>query len=346
MRAVSMTGFDKLEVVDTSAPDVEAPFDVIVRIAGAGVCRTDLHTLEGRLKDVIGAPRMPYILGHENAGWVEALGSGVEHVHVGDAVVLHPWVTCGLCRACRNGDDMHCVASAFPGVDGVTPGGFAERMRTHGRSVVPLPAGSDPIPAASLGDAGLTAYHAVKRILPFVGPGTSTVMIGMGGLGQFGLQLLKLLSATSVTVLDVEQDRLEWARQLGADKVLFSGGEDSVVEEVLDNTSGGADVVLDFVGAGGTPTESIKMVRKGGVYSIVGYGGELTLSTLEATVRELTVMGNLVGTYNELVELVGLWAHGDIQSRDVLYEFGQAEDVMERLSSGQVVGRAILVPGE
>lgn len=346
MRTVSMVDFDQLQAAESSDPSVEGPFDVLIRIAGAGVCRTDLHTLEGRLKDVIGPPRMPYILGHENAGWVEAVGRAVQHVKVGDPVVLHPWITCGVCGACRSGNDMHCTSSAFPGVDGVTPGGFAERMLTHARAVVPLPAGSDPVRAASLGDAGLTAYHAVKRILPLLGPGTSTVMIGMGGVGQFGVQLLKLLSVTNVTVLDVEEGRLGWAQELGADKVSLSQDGDAPVEEVLDQTSGGADVVLDFVGAGETPADAIRMVRKGGVYSIVGYGGELTLSTLEATVRELTVMGNLVGTYNELVELVGLWARGDIKSRDVLYDFSQAEEVMHRLGSGDVVGRAILVPSQ
>ena len=163
MKAVQLMKYDVApELVDVPEPDVAAPFDIIVRIGGAGVCRTDLHIIEGQWAEKSGVS-LPYTLGHENAGWVSAVGSAVTNVAVGDPVILHPLVTCGLCRACRDGDDVHCENSAFPGID--SDGGYAEYLKTSARSAIKLDAALEPAGVAALADAGLTAYHAVARRL-------------------------------------------------------------------------------------------------------------------------------------------------------------------------------------
>ena len=124
MRAVQVVGYHQnLEMNEVPAPTPTGPFDVVVKIGGAGVCRTDLHILEGQWAEKIQF-QLPYTIGHENAGWVHAIGSAVTNVAEGDKVILHPLITCGLCRACRSGDDVHCEASAFPGID--TNGGYAD----------------------------------------------------------------------------------------------------------------------------------------------------------------------------------------------------------------------------
>src|ERR671910_2326365 len=192
-------GTEPLKVEEIEEPKAEGPLDVIVRIGGAGLCRTDLHIIEGQWAPLTGI-ELPYTLGHENAGWVEEVGSAVSHVEVGDAVILHPLITCGLCRACRAGNDMHCVYGAFPGID--TDGGWAEYLKTTARACVPLPDGIEPAAVAAHADAGLTAYHAVKKALPNLYPGTTAVVIGAGGLGHIGIQALRAMSATTIVVVD------------------------------------------------------------------------------------------------------------------------------------------------
>src|SRR5438552_4533006 len=156
MKAVRLLEYNQLpKVAEVAEPKIIGPFDVIVRIGGAGLCRTDLHIIEGQWADKSGVG-LPYTLGHENAGWVAAVGSAVTNVAVGDAVILHPLVTCGLCRACRDGDDVHCTNSSFPGID--SDGGYAEYLKTTARSAIKLDASLQPAGVAALADAGLTAY--------------------------------------------------------------------------------------------------------------------------------------------------------------------------------------------
>src|SRR5919199_6201232 len=181
MKAARLHEYDEnvspgsLKVEQVEEPKIEDPSDVIVRIGGAGLCRTDIHVVEGQWKEITGV-ELPYILGHENAGWVEEVGSAVTNVEVGDAVVVHPQATCGLCRACRAGDDMHCDNSFFPGLN--TDGGMAEYLKTGARAVVKIDPKLQPADVAALADAGLTAYHAVKKAAPLLYPGTNCVVIG------------------------------------------------------------------------------------------------------------------------------------------------------------------------
>jgi len=164
-------------------------------------------------------PKLPYTLGHENAGWIEEVGGAVSHLKKGDPVVLHPAVTCGFCVACRSGNDMHCPTWKFPGVDGVD-GGYADFMRTSARSVVKLASGTDPASLAPQGDAGLTDYHAVKQILPFTYPGSTVVVIGVGGLGHLAIQILHALTPARIVVVATRPERVAFAKSFGADEVV------------------------------------------------------------------------------------------------------------------------------
>ncbi len=343
MKAVQIVGYNEpVKLVDAPEPKIESPTDVIVRIGGAGVCRTDLHILEGIWREMLGNPTLPYTIGHENAGWIEEVGSAVTTVKRGDPVILHPQPSCGLCRACRSGNDMHCVNAFFPGLDGHA-GGYAQYMKTTIRAVVPLAAGTDPVPLAPYADAGITAYHAVKKIAPDTYPGCVVVVIGVGGLGHFGVQLLKTMTPAKVLAVDMSEERLAFARRLGADHGVLAGA-DGGVQGVLDYTNGGADIVMDYVGEKGTPETARKMLRKGGTYSIIGYGGTVERTALEMIFRELRIVGNLVGSYNDLAELMELAHQGRVKIESVEFPLESANDVLHDLDVGKIVGRAVLRP--
>jgi D-arabinose 1-dehydrogenase-like Zn-dependent alcohol dehydrogenase len=343
MKAVRLFEFDKApRLVEVDEPKLQGPLDVIVRIAGAGVCRTDLHLVEGVFEQV--RDKLPYTLGHENAGWIEEVGSGVPGLSKGDPVILHPQPSCGLCRNCRAGNDMHCTgASFFPGFDG-TDGGYAELLRTNVRAVIKLSPGTDPASLAPFADAGITAYHAVKKLLPRIEPGTTVVVLGVGGLGHFGVQILKALSCARVIALDTRAERLEFARRLGADEA-FHSALDGGVEAVRQATDGrGADIIFDFVGEHGTPDTSITMLSRGGTYSQIGYGGTLTIRTVDLLLGEYTIVGNIVGTYNDLAELMELNREGKVKITAQQFPLENAADVLDALNAGRVEGRAVLLP--
>lgn len=341
MRAVQVVGYHQdLEMTEVPVPEPVGPFDVIVRIGGAGVCRTDLHILEGQWAEKSGVA-LPYTIGHENAGWVHAVGSAVTNVAEGDTVIVHPLITCGLCRACRSGDDVHCEASDFPGID--TDGGYAEYLRTSARSVVRIDDTLEPSDVAALADAGLTAYHAAAKAARRLTPRDRVVVIGAGGLGHIGIQVLKALTAAEIIVVDRNADAIKLAVGIGADHGVVAEGRQ--VDDVLDLTGGnGAEVVLDFVGEGGSTAEGLAMTRRAGDYHVVGYGEDVVVPTIDLISTEKNVIGNLVGSYNDLQDLMALAARGAVTLHTVKYDLHDFQSAISDLDAGRVRGRAILVP--
>ena len=341
MKAVRLHEFHSQPVIDeVPDPKINGPLDVIIRIGGAGVCRTDLHIIEGQWDAAMGTP-LPYILGHENAGWVHEIGPGVSNVAVGDTVILHPLVTDGLCRACRAGDDMHCENSAFPGLS--RDGGMAEYLLTSARACVKLDPSTRPQDVAALADAGITAYHAVRKAIPLLYPGTTAVVIGAGGLGHIGIQCLSALTATTIIVVDRNAEALKLAEQLGAQHTVVADG--SQVDAVKDLTGGkGANVVLDFVAEQGAEMDGWNMTREAGSYFVIGYGGTLTIPTLDIISTERNIIGNIVGTYNDLAELMDLAQAGKVTLHTKTYPLDAAPEALADLDAGRVRGRAILVP--
>ena len=341
MKAVRLHAFNQPPQIDeVTEPTITHPLDVIVKIGGAGVCRTDLHIILGQWESRQ-HPDLPYTLGHKNAGWVSEVGWAVTNVAVGDTVILHPTPTCGLCHACRAGDDMHCVHSTFPGLS--TDGGMAEYLLTSARACIKLNPETKPEDVAALADAGITAYHAVRKALPLLYPGTTCVVIGAGGLGHIGIQSLAALSATRIIVVDRNPDALKLAEQLGAHHtVVADGGQ---VDAVKDLTGGaGAEVVLDFVAEQGAENDAFQMTREAGSYFVIGYGGTVTIPTLDIISTERNIIGNIVGTYNDLVELMDLAQAGKVTLHTRTYPLDAAVEALNDLDAGRVRGRAILVP--
>jgi NAD+-dependent secondary alcohol dehydrogenase Adh1 len=325
---------------DVGEPKLSGPLDVIVKIGGAGVCRTDLHIVEGQW-DALQHPQLPYVIGHENAGWVHEVGEGVTNVAVGDTVILHPQPSCGLCLACRRGDDMHCENAFFPGLSD-NDGGMAEYLRTTARACVKLDASTNPADVAALADAGITAYHAVRKAVPLLHAGTTAVVQGAGGLGHIGIQCLKALTPARVVVVDKNPDALTLAGEIGADETVVAGGDH--VAAVQDLTGGGAHVVFDFVAEQGAEMDGWAMTGENGSYFVIGYGGELRIPTLDFVAGEKNIVGNIVGTYADLAELMVLAQAGKVTLHTQQYPLERALDALHDLDAGKVRGRAILVP--
>ncbi len=340
MKAALLAEYHRpLELVEKPVPEPVAGRDVVVRIGGAGVCATDLHAIEGLMEPA--GLRPPVVLGHENAGWVHAVGNDVTTAAEGDAVLLYPAYSCGLCINCRRSLDMHCDRHQFTGL--TRDGGFAEYVLVDERSLLKLPPGVEPAQVAPHSDAGITAYHAVKRLLPRLAPGSTATVIGVGGVGHIALQLLRVLGGGTVIGIDTDERRRALARELGADEVL--GAEADIAGAVREATNGaGADVVLDFVATDATHAAGLDMLARRGLYSTVGYGGMISVPSVAMVVGETAIAGNLVGSWIDLWELLQLHGRGDVTLRTETYELDDVNGVLDRLRQGEITGRAVLVP--
>jgi NAD+-dependent secondary alcohol dehydrogenase Adh1 len=340
MRAARMERYhEPLELVDLPVPEPARARDVLVRVGGAGVCATDLHAIDGLMEPA--GVRLPRVLGHESAGWVEAVGPDVSSVALGDGVLVYPPYSCGLCLACRRGNDMHCDRHEFTGLS--VDGGFAEYVLVDERSLLKLRDEIAPADVAPHADAGLTAYHAVKRLADRAVPGTTAVVVGVGGVGHIALQLVRELGSSFVIGVDTDERRRLLATQLGADEVVDGK---RAVDAVRDLTGGqGADLVFDFVGTDETHTASLAMLARGGAYSVIGYAGTISAPSAGLVVNEHAVVGNLVGTWVDLYELLQLHAAGRVRLVTKTYPLESVNEVLDRLREGEVTGRAVLVPG-
>ncbi len=339
MRAALLVDYgSRLQIDDVDTPE-PGPGEVLIKIGGSGACHSDLHLMSGEIPML---PSMPWIMGHENAGWVEALGPGASGFDVGDAVAVYGGWGCGHCRFCLQGDEQICNVMLWGGIG--RPGGYAEYM------VVPstrhlLPLGDlDPAKAAPLTDAGLTPYRAVKRAVPRLTPGTTAVVIGLGGLGHHGLQFLKEMTAAKVVAIDTDPAKRQLADRLGADATVDPNAGDPI-EQILAATGGqGAEAVFDFVGSDTTLAQAIGMVGRQGLISIVGLaGGSLPYSFL-GIAGEATVMGSTWGSHTELSEVIALAQAGKLADTSHTYPLDEINEVFERLEKGGIEGRAVLVP--
>lgn len=332
-----------LSYEDYPDPVLANPSDVIVRIGGAGVCRTDLHVIEGVLRphmDPRGDQLLPLILGHENAGWVEEVGPQVEGLKKGDPVIVHPKTSDGSCLACRRGHDMHADGT-FPGLD--TNGGYAEALVTTARNIVPLPKTLEPSEVAPYSVAGLTAYRAAKKATRHLLPGEYCVVIGAGGLGHIAIQVLRAMCASEIIVVDTSDASLQLAEECGADHLIKADGGE--VEAVLSQTKGlGAEAVMDFVGANGTTSKGLAMTRNAGSFYVVGYGEDVQISAMDLVISEKNIIGNLVGTWSELTELMELANRGMVNLETHEFKLEDANLALQSLHHGQIKGRAVLIP--
>ncbi|MBX6378853.1 MAG: alcohol dehydrogenase catalytic domain-containing protein, partial [Clostridia bacterium] len=268
MKAARLEAYGRpLVLADVPVPEVRGDA-VLIRVAGSGLCHSDLHILRGELPIL---PRLPMTLGHENAGFVEAVGEAVEGVRPGDAVAVFGGWGCGRCRFCLRGEEQLCNTLGWVGIG--HDGGYAEYLYVpHARYLVPL-GELDPVSAAPLTDAGLTPYRAVRRAADRLYPGSVGVVVGVGGLGQFGVQFMRLTTAARVVAVDVDAAKLERALALGADVAVDSREEDPV-EVIRRLTDGeGAQAVVDFVGSAATLELAARAVGRQGRVVLVGLAG-------------------------------------------------------------------------
>jgi alcohol dehydrogenase, propanol-preferring len=331
------------ELRDVPVPE-PGPGEVLVKVGGAGACHSDLHVMEWPAGSL--PYELPFTLGHENAGWVEAVGAGVDALRPGDAVAVYgPW-GCGRCRACRQSKENYCERAAEIGAAGGglgRDGGMAEYMLVPSARLL-LPLGDlDPREAAPLTDAGLTPYHAIKRSIHLLTPGSTAVVIGVGGLGHMGVQILRALSSTRIVAVDLDESKLALARDVGADETLRSG--ENAAEEVRELTRGlGAELVLDFVGSESTLALAAAVVQVEGDIAIVGLAGGALPVAFGRVPWEAAVAIPYWGSAVELMEVLELARQGKIRAHVERFPLEQVEEAYARLRDGRLDGRAVIVP--
>lgn len=345
MRALQFTQWQQPpELRDVPDPD-PGPGEVVVKIGGAGACHSDLHVMD-EFEEGMMPFELPFTLGHENAGWVHALGAGVTGVEVGEPVAVYgPW-GCGRCVRCRRGMENYCVRAAEIGAAGGglgRDGGMAEyQLVPDARFLVPL-GDLHPVQAAPLTDAALTPYHAVVRSLPLLGAGSSAVVIGAGGLGHMAIQILRAITPATVIAVDQRTEALRLAQEIGAHHGVQSG--DAAAEQIRDLTGGqGADLVLDLVGGDATLALSAAVVRVLGHLTIVGIGGGTLPVGFFSVPYEASVATTYWGSIPELMEVITLARQGHLAAHVTTFPLAEATSAYDRLRRGEVQGRAVIVP--
>jgi propanol-preferring alcohol dehydrogenase len=345
MQALQLTAW-KAPPELREVPDPEpGPGQVVVRVAAAGACHSDLHLIHDFEAGLL-PYELPFTLGHENAGTVEAVGPGVEHLETGEPVAVYgPW-GCGRCWRCHQGVENYCERAGEIGAAGGglgADGGMAPLMLVpQARWLVPL-GDLDPVEAAPLTDAGLTPYHAIKRSLHLLTPGSTAVVIGAGGLGHMAIQILKAMSAAQVVAVDLKQEALDLARSMGADHAVPS--DDAAADAIRDVTGGkGADLALDFVGADPTVALAAQVVRSLGHATIVGIGGGTFAFGFFSVPYEVSLATTYWGSLPELSEVLELARRGLIKAHIERYPLTDAVGAYDKLHAGELEGRAVIVP--
>lgn len=321
--------------------------EVLVRVVAAGACHSDLHLFHDFPPGLL-PYALPFTLGHENAGLVEALGAGVSGLEVGQPVAVYgPW-GCGRCRACVEGAENYCERQAEIAASGGglgRDGGMAPLMVVPAaRYLVPL-GDLDPVEAAPLTDAGLTPYHAIRRALPVLTAGTAAVVIGAGGgLGHLAVQILRAVSPALVVAVDARPEGLALAARLGAHVTVPAG--DEAAARITEATGGRkAEAVFDFVGIDATMALGAAVVRPRGHLTIVGIGGGSLTMSFFSLPYEVTLSTTYWGTIPELHELIALAARGAIVPVVQRYTLDRSLDAYAAMQDGSLEGRAVVVHG-
>ena len=346
MKAVRHIGyhtFPEFKDVDKPTP---GPGEVLLKVAGAGACHSDVaifHEFDEGLN-----PQMDpeFTLGHENTGWAEELGEGVAGIELGAAYLVYGPVGCSICRACTRGQDTYCENAAemdYAGIGLGRDGGMAEYVVVPARNLVPL-GDADPINAAPLADAALTPYHAIKLALPHLnGGGKYALVIGLGGLGLIGVQILKALTGATIIATDMKEDAMAQAEKRGA--IPVAGGEGQV-ERIREITGGnGVNAAFDFVGIGATVTTAMRSVARQGRVTIVGIGNQSPYEwAFLSTPYEAELVNTYWGTVEELHEVVDMYKAGQIEPQVTTYPLDKALEAYQALVDGEISGRAVIVP--
>lgn len=334
MQAAVVTDFTRpLELQTLPIPE-PGPGQVLVRLEACGVCHTDIHAARGEWPV---KPNPPFIPGHEGVGVIETLGEGVRTRRVGERVAL-PWLgsACGHCGYCVSGQEALCEQQANTGYS--IDGGYAQYAVADGRYVVPVPDLVTSLDAAPLTCAGVTTYKAVK--VAGAGLGTKIGVFGVGGLGHLAVQYARLAGGF-VTAVDIEADKLELAHQLGADHMVNAAKTDPV-EEI--QRRGGLDVALALAASNESFRQAFASLRRGGRMVCVGLPaeGDLNLPIFETVLGGLSVIGSIVGTRQDLVEVFDLHAAGRTRVIAEGRELADINAVFDEILTGRVPARVVI----
>jgi D-arabinose 1-dehydrogenase-like Zn-dependent alcohol dehydrogenase len=350
MKSYQFSAFDQpLEAAISDTPEPQGT-EVLMRITACGVCHSDLHIWHGSY-DLGGGKwlsltergmKLPLVMGHEPIGEVVALGPQANGVAVGEQRLIFPWIGCGTCRRCLDGDEIDCLAMRTPGV--FAPGGYADHMMVpHPRYLVDI-AGIPEHYACTLACAGVTAYSALTKVHPLAAD-DKLVIIGAGGVGLTGVGIARGYLERDIIVVDIDDEKLAAARQSGATHVVNARTEDAAAR-IRDITGGGAGAAVDFVNSSDTAPLGIDVVRKGGKHVAVGlYGGDMTLSLPLLPLRDLTIRGSYVGKLGEMRELIELVRGGKVTPVPVAARpLDRINETLQDLQNGRIVGRVVVVP--
>lgn len=347
MRALRLEAWQSEPVVvDVPEPEPAAG-QVLVRVAAAGACHSDLHVMD--LPAGFMPVNLPFTLGHEGAGTVAAAGAGVTAWREGDRVAVYgPW-GCGACWRCARGEENYCLRAADLGLAAAglgSDGAMAEYLLVPDqRLLVPL-GDLDPVKAAPLTDAALTPYHAVRRSLGLLVPGSSVVVIGVGGLGHVAIQLIKILSPARVVAVDIEISKLELATAVGADVTMLADPDGPTVAGAVREATGGggAALVLDFVGSDASMALAAGVAAVGSHVTVVGLAGGTLALSLFAVPWECSVSIPYWGSRSELVEVLALAQAGRLDVHVETFPLEDGPAVYRMLREGRITGRAVLIP--
>ncbi len=331
-----------LQIDEVDIPKAKGE-SVLVRIGGAGICHSDLHFMKGEWQKILDV-KLPLTVGHETAGYVEEMGELVQGFSKGDPVAIFGGWGCGICPNCKDGEEQLCNSPGWPGLSRYD-GGYAEYILVPSYRFLVKSAGLSPKDIAPLTDAGLTPYRAVKKIRNMLNPDSFVLVIGIGGLGSHAIQYAKLLSPASVITIVRNKKKANLAKDMGADHIINSSEED-VARRIKEITnSNGVDVALDIVCSTDTLSTSINSMKKRGTLVLVGLMGKtLEIPIMTSVIKEYKVLGSLWGNYNELREVISLAQLGKIKSSNEFFPLKDVRKAMEKLESGNIVGRAVLTP--
>jgi propanol-preferring alcohol dehydrogenase len=340
---------EPLEIIDLETPKPQDN-QVVVKVKAVGVCHSDLHLWEGGydlgdgqfMKVTDRGVKYPVTPGHEIVGTVEEMGSNVKDYSKGDEVLVYPWIGCGECPACKVGNENLCDAPKSLGV--FQDGGYSDfALVPHYKYLAKL-SGVDPESATSLACSALTAYNAIKKAN--ANSPEFLVIIGAGGLGLMGVQIAHAITSAKIICVDLDDKKLETAKEMGADFVINSKDTETSQKIISICNEKGAESVVDFVNAPPTAKLGLSVLRKRGNLVLVGlFGGSLELSLVTIPLKSITIQGAYTGNYNDMVELLDLTRKGTINPKITKrYQLSEANTALEDLKARKIIGRAVINP--
>ncbi|MDH3501852.1 MAG: alcohol dehydrogenase [Nitrosopumilus sp.] len=350
MKSVRIPGpNEKLKVVESETPKPQDN-QVLVKVKAVGVCHSDLHLWEGGydlgdgqfMKVTDRGVKYPVTPGHEIVGTVEDIGSNVSGISRGDQVLVYPWIGCGVCPACKVGNENLCDTPKSLGV--FQDGGYSDySLIPHSKYLAKLD-GVDPESATSLACSGLTAYTAIKKSNQ--NSPEFLVIIGAGGLGLMGVQIAKAITKAKVICVDLDDQKLETAKEMGADFILNSKDPETSKKIISICNNKGADSVVDFVNAPPTAKLGLAVLRKRGNLVLVGlFGGSIEMSLVTIPLKSIIIQGAYTGNYTDMVELMDLARKGVINPMiSKRYSLDDANAALEDLKARKILGRAVINP--